>query len=597
MSAASTFAMKTSLVLVAALAASLDAHAGDRLIPAGSINSVLAYSPLAVVIEDHPAVRAQARGIRDQFFRGAEILTGEEALDRELSGFNLIVYGTPDGNAWLRAHAASLPFAFDGAGLTLQEERYEGEHLRAICAVRNPENPERRAVVYVARRAEDISGINNVFHGPTEWLVADGRSTLAQGDWVVTGPVSVAAMERDLEYVVACIQDVHPAAVEGLPRAVRAAVERARAEIAEPLSREELWHVLNRVLVSLRDAHTSLARKSSAEGVDLPVRWLQDGIVVRANTDVLLRGDRVLRIGGRSEEELLVALSEIVPAETPLWVRRVAERVLPDAALLRSLELLDDEGLSIVVERGGQEVEVLLPLGTPPRPEERLAWVRYSIDEEASLGVFTLDACRNDETYRSRLRAFFEAVHEKGIERIAVDVRANGGGNSSVVDEFLRYLDVDEYRSYSGDVRVSEESVAQRGSDGLDHGYHELRNAPRVNPRVEDLPAFAGELFVLTSPGTFSSGNWFAVIFHDNALGEVLGEPTGNAPSCYGDVLTLTLPETAFTATMSYKKWLRPDPELDPVASLEPNRWIPLTREDLIAGRDPVLEYLRDSTD
>ena len=191
------------------------------------------------------------------------------------------------------------------------------------------------------------------------------------------------------------------------------------------------------------------------------------------------------------------------------------------------------------------------------------------------------------------MRAFFEAVHRDGIGRIAVDVRANGGGNSSVVNEFLRYLPVDSYASYTGGVRVSAESVRQRGSDGLDMGYHEFPANPRANTDVDGLPPFEGEVFLLTSKGTFSSGNWFAVLFKDNGLGLLVGEPTGNAPSSYGDALSFTLPETSFSFGMSYKRWIRPDRALGPADQVVPDVLVPLTRADVLAGRDPVLDYLR----
>ena len=82
------------------------------------------------------------------------------------------------------------------------------------------------------------------------------------------------------------------------------------------------------------------------------------------------------------------------------------------------------------------------------------------------------------------------------------------------------------------------------------------------NRRVGD--PFRGQLFVLTSKATFSSGNWFGVIVRDNQLGKIVGEPTGNAPSSFGDVLSFTLPRSGLGFTLSYKQWIRPDPSRDP---------------------------------
>ncbi len=573
--------------------ASRAAIAGDGLIPAGSINAVFSNPPIAVVHEPHPIVERHARGVRDAFFAGGELIPADEAVERDLSGFNVIVYGTPGGNAWIAEHAEALPFAFGAGEVRVQDKRFEGAQLRAICAVKNPQNHERRAVVYVAARPQDIAGINNLHHGPTEWLVADGGRTLAAGDYVITGPLGVEAQRADLNFVIERIEAVHPATVQGVPDSVQAAIDEAERAVRKPLSREQFWLVLNRLLLSLDDAHTSLGRQRSGRGVNLPLRWLREGLVVSADTDQLERGDHLIALGGRSEEALLTALRDIVPAENDGWIRHTAETALTEVEVLTALGLVDDDELQVTLERDGKRVGHKLPVSSPPDAEPRPPWVRYSIDTDASLGVFTLDSSRWDDVYRARLREFFEAVHEADVERIAVDVRRNSGGNSMVVDAFITYLDVDTYQGYTGAVRTSDDSVAQRGLEGRERGYVEYGPTSKKNRRVEDLPPFDGEIFILTSPATFSSGSWFAVIFQDNGLGTIVGEPTGNAPSSFGDILTFSLPASGFSFSMSYKRWLRPDRERDPATTLEPDVLVPLTREHLVLGIDPVLERLR----
>ncbi|MBI1853965.1 MAG: hypothetical protein HYR85_26810 [Planctomycetes bacterium] len=118
----------------------------------------------------------------------------------------------------------------------------------------------------------------------------------------------------------------------------------------------------------------------------------------------------------------------------------------------------------------------------------------------------------------------------------------------------------------------------------------------RDNRRRSDVPLYRGKLDVLTGPHTFSSGNWFAVIVHDNKLGRIIGEPTGNAPSSYGDIVSFTLPKSGLSFTLSYKRWIRPDPSLDPVDALVPDVLVVRTREHVRDGADPVLDYVRNET-
>lgn len=158
------------------------------------------------------------------------------------------------------------------------------------------------------------------------------------------------------------------------------------------------------------------------------------------------------------------------------------------------------------------------------------------------------------------VRRFFHAVHESGVRTLAADLRENTGGNSGVVDEFLRYLHLDRYGATAGSCATprtrfsSEAGPGRRGSTATIRGR-------TPSPRWRTPPPFDGKCYLLTSNRTFSSGYWFAVIFRDNGLGELVGE--------------------------------RPNPSLDPESCLRPEHPVPLTRADLVAGRDPVLEFVR----
>jgi C-terminal processing protease CtpA/Prc len=243
--------------------------------------------------------------------------------------------------------------------------------------------------------------------------------------------------------------------------------------------------------------------------------------------------------------------------------------------------------------RDGTERDVAVAAGPLPRQAKAGDWVRYEIDAERSLGVLTLDRCLVDARYRETLDDFFTAVHEQKITKVAVDLRANSGGNSGVVDEFLRYLDVAEYKSFSGDVRWSAPALQQRREPG-EPRFEPAKPVRRRNVRRSEPPPFAGRLFVLTGPATFSSGNWFAVVVQDNGFGQIVGEPTGNAPSSYGDILAFTLPQSGSAYTLSFKRWVRPDPARDPAPCLEPDVFVPRTAASIRSGGDPVLDWLRD---
>jgi hypothetical protein len=85
----------------------------------------------------------------------------------------------------------------------------------------------------------------------------------------------------------------------------------------------------------------------------------------------------------------------------------------------------------------------------------------------------------------------------------------------------------------------------------------------------------------------------FATGVRDNKLGRIVGEPTGSAPSSFGDILTLSLPNCGCSYTLSFKRWVRPDATLDPADALAPDVPVPRTSTSVVEDSDPVLDWLR----
>jgi C-terminal processing protease CtpA/Prc len=128
------------------------------------------------------------------------------------------------------------------------------------------------------------------------------------------------------------------------------------------------------------------------------------------------------------------------------------------------------------------------------------------------------------------------------VERVVVDLRWNGGGDSQVFQPFIR----------------------------------EIRKT-RFKPHV------------LIGPGTFSSGVLNAWQLRKKTGATLVGEPTGGKPNCYGDVRLLKLPSSGIQVAYS-TKYFRLVPEDTP--SLMPDITIEPSFEDYVRGSDPVLDSL-----
>lgn len=175
-----------------------------------------------------------------------------------------------------------------------------------------------------------------------------------------------------------------------------------------------------------------------------------------------------------------------------------------------------------------------------PKPQK--SFVTYEIDEENNLAILYLDKCKNNDEYKRVLKEMFEKIKEKNIGNIAVDLRNNGGGSSSVATEFIKYIDVDEYNELKSEWRL--------GTFNIKTKQHTIKNKKKNSP-------FNGNIYVLTSIDTFSSAMLFSQYIKDNNLGTIIGETSSNDPNGYGEVVEFLLPNSNIYMQISTKKWYR----------------------------------------
>lgn len=161
------------------------------LIPfSGTINAVSANKDDVVLVvptnEKDKTVQEKiheyVRMIKDMFYKDNPLLTDAEALKRDLSKHAVVIYGTSEGNLLLEKYMKELPVSI-GHDKIVADKTYEGENLRFITAWPNPSNPMRGILIYTAQKAEDIPGINSIFHGPTDYVIARELEVLASGNY------------------------------------------------------------------------------------------------------------------------------------------------------------------------------------------------------------------------------------------------------------------------------------------------------------------------------------------------------------------------------------------------------------------------------
>jgi len=184
----------------------------------------------------------------------------------------------------------------------------------------------------------------------------------------------------------------------------------------------------------------------------------------------------------------------------------------------------------------------------------------------------------------------FRVIDQNHLNKLVIDLRENGGGNSGLGRYLLNYLSDKPYRMAGG----AERKVSQQFKDqiqspankqlyqnsGLDE-YLKMQNgsflefeADNLEPPADIPNKFKGKVCFLIGPYTFSSANMLAATIKDFKIATLIGEPTGEPANDYGEVCSIKLPQTGLVAFTSTTLWIRPNGNKADSKPIEPDYFI-----------------------
>lgn len=97
----------------------------------------------------------------------------------DLSKYNVIVYGTMEGNKLLSKYKEEFPFKIKDKSIIIEGEEYSGEKIQFITAVKNPQNSKKSFIIYTSDNEDNILHINEIYHGSSAYhLYIDDEEVL-----------------------------------------------------------------------------------------------------------------------------------------------------------------------------------------------------------------------------------------------------------------------------------------------------------------------------------------------------------------------------------------------------------------------------------
>jgi hypothetical protein len=370
-------------------------------------------------------------------------------------------------------------------------------------------------------------------------------------------PDDVAAWRANLDVIAAELPKRHPAPFTRTDEETfRLQVEDLAGKLAI-MDRDQRITSLARIVALIGDPHTQLHLGPLARAEVYPVRlyWFTDGIVITeaAAPHAWAVGARVVSVGGRPIDDAGHLLATTFGWEAEGWRRAEIAWRLTWPTFMRGAGLVAAGAPARfgVVDASGAERELVLeptawkptaPAATLPLYRQRPAsfyWSKPLPDERALYVQYNKCADAPDLSFADFTRTITAGLD--GVDRLIIDLRLNGGGDSRVIQPLL-------------------DAIAAR-------------------------PRLKGRVFVLISRHTFSSGLTNALQL--DYLGAVLvGEPAGSPASHFGEVKLLPLPHHGFTLQHSTKRFDHPN--TDPIA-VAPEVLVELASADWLGGKDPVL--------
>ena len=352
------------------------------------------------------------------------------------------------------------------------------------------------------------------------------------------------------------------------PASFNAAVESLKRDISS-ISDEEIVLRLMRLIASANVAH-NIVQFPSGMGfsgrLPLSFSWFSDGLVVTAAAPEYSSalGARVMTIGNMTPDKLLAAVAPYIAHENDAWLREQATEYFTVETILRHFGLISTDGrVAVALEKSSAPLTIfVLPTDSQTKqmtfyealhvpnplyrshPGDYYKFYWYQYLEDSQTFYIQYDVCSDNPQLRFAefTRQVLADVDSHPVKRIVIDLRWNGGGDSTILVPLKAGL----------------------------------------RSRLKSI----GHVYVLIGPYTFSSALLNAIELNHDLRATLVGEPTGGTPSCYGEVRVLVLPNSMLKVQYTTKLFGRKN---DKRSSLQPDIFAPQTIADALAGRDTAL--------
>jgi Peptidase family S41 len=416
--------------------------------------------------------------------------------------------------------------------------------------------------------------------------------------------------------------------------ALRREFDAVRDGLAAPLTELGFYARLLPLVADIKDGHTRLATTSGASAffdarpVAFPfvLRFLGDRAYVLRDLSPdrsAGEGAELLAIDGQPVAEVLAALFPLVPADAGIRTAKLRRLEAPITfGRLLTARYGPREVFRVRVRpfgtRGVKEIEVpgltafdharTLRERYPATAERRRT---YELAFKGSTAVLTVrqfgdDPDKSVPPFPDFLTASFQDLDVKRTSALVIDLRGNGGGRDEyakflfahVMDRpFLYYWALETKKDrydlfrYTTETAAAAAELAQPLSPNA-RGWFDVLGHPNRGLQAGRKPHFGGRVAILIDGGSFSATGETTSAFHHYQKAVFFGEECGAGyyGNTSGFMVTATLPATRLQVRVPLVLYTMAVDGYPKDRGLIPDFPVSPTIEDIMAGRDPVMD-------
>lgn len=403
-------------------------------------------------------------------------------------------------------------------------------------------------------------------------------------------------VHKEFDFLVNALINTHPNPYRGIvEKDFLQKTATIKEKLQTPLTAKEYYRLIAPFVASLNDGHTRLTfpGRKLFYSTDYLFPYIVKASVnkpfleVREHIDSAFSqvpiGAEILAIREVSAEKIIQKIVDNTSGENKEYRLKMGADFNMFAFVFGAYYDLEEQ-VDVVYKYKGQIISKEIPTVTlqklmtiaKNRKEESnssivIANHALSLQLESNTAIITIRYLGDIKEFEQFLKESFSTINATNVQKLIIDIRDNGGGNSLVGDELIKYLSSKPFRQFDQTlVKYSQlQKKAYADYCQKEQQYCDLYNyiKTKQNGELETLAAkdlvipypieerFKGQVYLLTSKRTFSSAMNLAQTFKYYKLGMIVGEETGGQLVSFGDLITTYLPVTNWSLSISTKKF------------------------------------------